>query len=196
MTPAIALLDANVLYPAPLRDLLMQLAVSGLFQARWSSEIEDEWMRNLLAVRPELSARIARTQAVMRRAIPDALVTGYAPRIAGLSLPDPDDRHVLAAATTAAADVIVTFNLKDFPADVLAPYGLEARHPDAFLQSFIAAMPLQILAGVRACLARLTRPPISATSYLNILRRLGLTETAAFLEGNLEAWQPSPRPAE
>ena len=102
MTAAIALLDANVLYPAPLRDLLVQLALDGLFQARWSAEIDDEWRRNLLAARPELAAQTERTQAIMRRALPDALVTGYAAHISGLSLPDPGDRHVLAAAITAS----------------------------------------------------------------------------------------------
>src|ERR1700691_875080 len=108
MTATVALLDANVLYPAPVRDLMLQLSFSGLFQARWSAEIDDEWKRNLLTNRPELAERIDRTQAVMHRAIPDALVIGYPSCIADLSLPDPDDRHVLAAAITTAADVIVT----------------------------------------------------------------------------------------
>jgi PIN domain len=93
MIPVVALLDANVLYPAPLRDLLLQLAFAGLFQARWSAHIDDEWQRNLLTDRPELAARIPLTQATMHRAILDALVTGYEARIADLSLPDPDDRH-------------------------------------------------------------------------------------------------------
>jgi predicted nucleic acid-binding protein len=190
MIPAVALLDANVLYPAPLRDLLLQLAFAGLFQARWSAVIDDEWRRNLLIARPELAVQIALTQEVMHRAIPDALVTGYEARIADLSLPDPDDRHVLAAAITAAADVIVTFNLNDFPPAALAPYGVEAQHPDAFLRSFIAAMPYQVLEGVRHCLSRLTRPPIDADTYLKIMRRIGLLETALFLESNLAAWQP------
>jgi predicted nucleic acid-binding protein len=190
MRVAVALLDANVLYPAPLRDLLLQMSFAGLFQARWSADMNDEWTRNLLADRPDLSAQVVLTQAMMHRALPDALVTDYQSRIANLSLPDPDDRHVLAAAITTAADVIVTFNLKDFPAAALAPYGVEALHPDAFLQSFIAAMPLQVLAAVRVCISRLTRPPITAASYLQIARRPGLTETAAFLDANLARWQP------
>jgi predicted nucleic acid-binding protein len=189
MTAAVVLLDANVLYSAPLRDLLLQLAFAGLFQARWSADIDDEWKRNLLAARPELASQITLTHAVMHRAIPDALVTGYQPLIADLSLPDPDDRHVLAAAITAVADVIVTFNLKDFPAAALAPYGVEAQHPDVFLQSLIVAMPLQVLAAVKTCLSRLTRPQITADGYLKIVRRAGLPETAAFLESNLARWQ-------
>ena len=190
MTAAVVLLDANVLYSAPLRDLLLQLAVAGLFQARWSADIDDEWRRNLIAARSELAPQIALTHAAMHRAIPDALVNSYQSRIADLSLPDPDDRHVLAAAITAAAGVIVTFNLKDFPATALAPHGIEAQHPDAFLQSLIVAMPLQVLAAVRDCLSRLTRPPITAAGYLKIMRRIGMSETAAFLESNLTQWQP------
>lgn len=188
MIPAVAILDANALYPAPLRDLLVQMAFRGLYQARWSAEIDDEWKRNLLAARPDLADRIAQTQAVMRRAVPDAHVTGYAHLIPSLSLPDPDDRHVLAAAITAGADVIVTFNLKDFPAAAMESYGLVAQHPDVFLQTFIAGMPFQVLAEVRECLSRLTLPPITADGYLKNMRRLGLTETAAFLDANRIAW--------
>jgi hypothetical protein len=113
---------------------------------------------NLLAARPVLAERIDRTRTVMHRAIPDALVTGYAPLISSLSLPDPDDRHVLAAAITAAADVIVTFNVKDFPSAALAPHGLVAQHPDVFLQSFIVMMPSEILASAKECVVRLTHP--------------------------------------
>jgi predicted nucleic acid-binding protein len=141
MTAAVALLDANVLYSAPLRDLLVQLAFNGLFQARWSADIEVEWKRNLLNARPELAEQIERTQVIMRRAIPDALVAGYESQILGLTLPDPDDRHVLAAAIAAEANVIVTFNLKDFPREALAPHDIEAPHPDAFIKSLAEVMP-------------------------------------------------------
>jgi len=190
MTAAVAVLDANVLYPAPLRDLLLQLAFAGVFQARWSADIDDKWTRSLQADRPELVAQIALTRSMMHRAIPNALVTGYHRHISNIMLPDPDDRHVLAAAITIAADVIVTFNLRDFPAAALAPYGVEAKHPDAYLQSLIDMMPSQVLAAVSDCLSRLRRPPVTPTSYLKIMRRPGLTETAAFLEGNLDRWQP------
>jgi hypothetical protein len=115
MTPAVALLDANVLYPAPLCDLLIQMSFDDLFQARWTAEIEHEWKRNLLINRPDLAAQIDRTQAVMRRAISDALVTGQTARIPGLSPPDPDDRHVLAAAIATAADEILTSTCEIFP---------------------------------------------------------------------------------
>ena len=130
----IVLYDACVLYPAPLRDLLMQLALADLFQARWTDEIHDEWTRNVLADRPDITpASLARCRRLMDEHVPDCLVTGYEPLIPTLTLPDPDDRHVLAAAIHGGAELIVTFNLGDFPASVLEPYDIEAVHPDEFI---------------------------------------------------------------
>ncbi|KAF3996627.1 hypothetical protein HNR39_002845 [Glaciimonas immobilis] len=94
-----AFYDANVLYPAPLRDFLMHLALTGAYRARWSALVHDEWKRNLLANRSDLTqAQLDRTSALMDKAVPDALVTGYESLIEGLQLPDVDDRHVLAVA--------------------------------------------------------------------------------------------------
>lgn len=129
-----ALLDANVLYPAALRDLFLWLATGGLFSPRWSQTIHAEWMRSVLADRPDLSrAQLERTRTLMDQVDPQSLVTGYEARIPSLHLPDADDRHVLAAALEAQATVIVTFNLSDFPAETLAPLGVQALHPDRFL---------------------------------------------------------------
>lgn len=130
----VVIYDACVLYPAPLRDLLMRLATTGLFAARWSEQIHDEWTRNLLQRRPELADALPRTVERMNQAVRDALVTGHEPLIGGLTLPDPDDRHVLAAAIRAGAQLIVTFNLKDFPEETLSSFGIEAVHPDTFLE--------------------------------------------------------------
>jgi len=134
--PLTAVYDANVLYPAPLRDLFIRLAQAGLVQARWTEAIHEEWMCNVLKDNPRLSAeRLARTRTLMNEAVRDCLVTGYEDLIASLSLPDPDDRHVLAAAIHARADVIVTCNLKDFPAEVLAGFSIEAQHPRDYAHS-------------------------------------------------------------
>lgn len=98
-SPFTAVYDACVLYPAPLRDFLMWLGLSGRFRARWSQAIHEEWKRNLLINRPDLTrVQVDRTSDLMDRAIPDGLVEGYEALVAGLTLPDPDDRHVLAAA--------------------------------------------------------------------------------------------------
>jgi hypothetical protein len=123
-----ALYDACVLYPAPLRDLLMGLAGTGLFRARWTDDIHNEWIENLLKNEPHRDrARLERTRNLMNAAVLDCLITGYEPLIPALALPDPDDRHVLAAAIRGRADVIVTYNLKHFPDAILGGYGIAAR---------------------------------------------------------------------
>jgi predicted nucleic acid-binding protein len=133
-SPFTVVYDACVLYPAPLRDFLMWLALSGAFRARWSARIHDEWKRNVLKNRPDLSPQqLDRTISFMNAAIPAASVTEYESLIDGLTLPDPNDRHVLAAAIRSGASVIVTFNQADFPIDALAPLGIEAQHPDEFV---------------------------------------------------------------
>ncbi len=125
--------DACVLYPAPLRGFLLYLALSELFAAKWSDEIHEEWIGNLLEDRPDIVRQLKRTRALMDEAVPDSRVTGYQDLIPALNLPDPNDRHVLAAAIRCGAQAIVTFNLKDFPAETLDLYDTEAIHPDDFV---------------------------------------------------------------
>jgi len=111
----------------------MHLAVSGLFRAKWTDAIHEEWIRNLLNNRPDLNrAQLERTRELMNRAVPDCLIEGYESLVPALVLPDPHDRHVLAAAISVGARVIVTFNEKDFPSKTLAQFGIEAQHPDEF----------------------------------------------------------------
>jgi predicted nucleic acid-binding protein len=178
----IVLYDACVLYPAPLRDLLMQLALADLFQARWSEAIHDEWTRNVLANRPDIApASLARCRALMDRHVPDSLVTGYEPLIATLQLPDPDDRHVLAAAIHGRAELIVTFNLGDFPQPALAPHGIEAVDPDAFVVRLWEESPGAVLGAARLHRVSLKRPPKTTAEYLATLEQCRLVETVARL---------------
>ena len=177
-----ALLDANVLYPAGLRDLLLRLADRYLYAPLWSADIHAEWMRSLLADRTDIDAGVLdRTRTVMDGHFPDAIVTGYQTLAAQLKLPDPDDRHVLAAAIHGGADVIVTANLRDFPVSRLAPYGLAAQHPDAFVADLFENDPEAVLAAVRGHRAALRNPPRSVSDYLTALERLGLDKTASLL---------------
>ncbi|GAB3659851.1 hypothetical protein GCM10027589_21170 [Actinocorallia lasiicapitis] len=117
----------------------------------------------------------------MNSAIPGVLIDGYEALIEGLKLPDADDRHVLAAAIKAGAEVIVTSNLKDFPPDVLAPYGIEAKSPDDFV---LDQLDLDESV-VRDCLHQIahsrTRPPKTFATILDALERAGLVESAAAL---------------
>lgn len=181
-SPFTAVYDANVLYPAPLRDLLMHLALTGVYRARWTVQIHDEWKRNLLINRQDLTqAQLDRTSAAMDRAIPDALVTGYEPLCAGLILPDPDDHHVLAAAIKCSASVIVTFNLKDFPSDALEPFEIEAVHPDDFIADLFDLDRAAVLEAVQAQRASLKSPPHSARELLDRLLVQGLTQSVKLL---------------
>nr|WP_125075341.1 PIN domain-containing protein [Pseudomonas aeruginosa] len=126
-------------------------------------------------------AQLDRTSAAMDRAIPDALVTGYEPLCAGLNLPDPDDRHVLAAAIKCNASVIVTFNLKDFPPEVLEPFEIEAVHPDDFIADLFDLDQAAVLEAAQAQRASLKNPPHTARELLDRLLVQGLTQSVKLL---------------
>lgn len=130
----VALLDANVLYPAYLRDLLLRLAQAGVYQPRWSEEILDEVARNVKEGRDAVGQeKVDRMISLMERHFEDAEVTGYEGLIPAMTN-DPKDRHVLAAAITGGADVIVTYNLRHFPPRSREPYNIDAQGPDEFLR--------------------------------------------------------------
>ncbi len=183
MSRRIALLDANVLYPAPMRDLLIQIALTDVFRARWSADIHREWIEALLRHEPRRDrTMLERTRNLMNAAVRDCLVTGYGSLIPSLGLPDAGDRHVLAAAIVGRCDVIVTQNLKHFPAAVLASCGIEAQHPDAFLSDRLDLAPGVFCAAVRKLRSRLKNPPYSVDDYLGTLRQQGLLATVAGLQ--------------
>ena len=169
--------DACVLYPAPLRDLLMRLALTDLYRAHWSDQIHEEWMTALLRNRPDLSReQLARTRSLMDAHVRDALVHGHQPLIPTLELPDPDDRHVLAAAIKCGADLIITFNLHDFPDDALASYGLGACHPDSFLVNQLNRDAERVCTAIRQHRASLKKPHKTIQEYLVTLEAQGLRE--------------------
>lgn len=166
-----AIFDANVLYPAKLRDLLVTLAGTGLFRARWTNQIHDEWIRNLVAKGGD-KQKLERTRQRMDDAIPDCLVTEYEGLIETITLPDPNDRHVVAAAIRANADVIVTVNEKDFPEEVLAPLGIEAQHPDDFVFYQIDLNGPVVCKAISEIISRLKNPPIPRDTYIDGLEPL------------------------
>lgn len=178
-----ALLDANVLYPAPMRDIFLQLAVTDLFRAKWTADIHREWIEALLRNEPSRDrTALERTRALMDQNVRDCLVTGYEALVSPLQLPDANDRHVLAAAIAGRCDVIVTQNLRHFTAASLAPYGIDAEHPDQFLCNQLDLAPGIFCGAVRKVRARLQKPPYSVEDYLAILTRQGLVGTASELE--------------
>lgn len=178
-----AFLDANVLYPAPMRDMLLQLAVSDLFRAKWSLDVHREWIEALLQREPHRErSLLERTRDRMDSAVRDCLVTDYEEIIPSLQLPDPKDRHILAAAIKGDCNIIITQNLRHFPKTVLKPFQIEAQHPDTFLSHHLEIMPEEFCAAVSKVRARLKNPPYNVTQYLATLSRQGLTTTALMLE--------------
>ena len=178
----VAFLDARVLYPSTIRRVLMFLAAFDAFRAQWSDDVHREWMAALARDRPDLDAkRIARTRALMEAHLPNAMVAGYQRRIAKLVLPDPNDRHVLAAALHGKAQIIVTSNLKHFPKAVFKSHGMTAQHPDAFVCDLIAADPDRAVRAFAADRARMANPPRSVAECMAGIGAGGLTKSAALI---------------
>ncbi|HEX5504304.1 MAG TPA: PIN domain-containing protein [Thermomicrobiales bacterium] len=162
-------LDACVLVPAALRDTLLRAAQRGLYRPCWSEMILGEVERTLTRTGLATLAGARRLVAILRDRFPRAVATGYERLIPGMVTRDADDRHVVAAAVAAHAQVIVTFNLRDFPEVGLVPYGLEAQHPDGFLTSLYELAPATLREVVAEQAAALRRPP---RSYDDILDNL------------------------
>jgi predicted nucleic acid-binding protein len=180
--PFIVVYDANVLYPNSLRDLLIRLAQAGLVEAKWTEQILDETFRNLKLNRADLDpVKLDRTRALMNRAVRDVMVTGYEPLIDALELPDPDDRHVLAAAIKARAQLIVTDDLKDFPQQKLAPWNVEALSADDFVLDLIDLNQQGVYAQVQRMADAWQNPPGSVDDVLTSLEHVGLLGSAAAL---------------
>src|SRR5437867_7929871 len=166
MARLVAVLDANVLYPARLRDLLLRLTIAGLFQARWTATILEECFGSLSADRPDLTAeQLDRTRHLMAVAVPDALVEGYEGIIDQLELPDPDDRHVLAAAIAAGADLLVTWNLADFPEVLTRGHRLSVVTPDDLVVRLVQAAEA-VVAVIDEQASGLRRPPMTTAELL------------------------------
>ncbi len=179
----IVVYDACVLYPAPLRDFLMWLALTDLFQAKWTEKIHEEWMSNVLKNRPDLTYKqLERTKNLMNQNVRDCLVTGYEQLIDELELPDVDDRHVLAAAIKSDAEIIVTFNLKDFLSENIGEYGIKAQHPDEFILYLIDINSDLVCQAVKNQLNTLKKPPINLDELLEILIKQQIPKSVSVLQ--------------
>ena len=182
----IAVLDANVLYPSLKRDVLLSFAARGLYRPRWTDAIMGEWTRSLLASRPDLEAKIPLVVEQMDRAFPEAKIDGYEALIEALTLPDPDDRHVLAAALKAGAHIIVTENKKDFPQSILSPLDVEIQSADEFLLSTFELYPGDAELAVKEMRERHKKPPLNAGDLLTKLTGEGLVRLAVALKERID----------
>lgn len=161
----------------------MYLAMTDLFRAKWTEAIHKEWMRNVQKDYPDITREKAeRIRDLMNAHVTDCLVTGYEELIPALTLPDPDDRHVLAAGIRAGANVIVTANLSDFPAEILSKYGIEAQHPDEFINHLLDLAPHVVCGAAKRQRESLKNPPKTVDEYLESLERQGLAQTVTRLK--------------
>ena len=181
--------DANVLYAAALRDILIELALAGTIRLHWSAEVLEEVERALCRNRPDLDPRrLKRLFAAMNDVLPDAEVVPQPLKSLTARLPDPDDAHVLAGALAGGCSHILTFNLADFPAKELAKDGdIVAVHPDAFLLEVLTTEAAPFLNAVVTVQRSLTKPELPMPEFLDRLTRLGLSQTAALLRALLAA---------
>ncbi|MCL2714112.1 MAG: PIN domain-containing protein [Alphaproteobacteria bacterium] len=185
-SPVVAVYDACILYPFHLRNIVVQAAVNGLVDARWTDAIHDEWMRNLLANAPDIPAlRLEAMKRLMNDAVRDATVLGYERHIQVVNLPDADDRHVVAAAIQAGASVIVTWNLRDFPAFELGKFGLVGQSPDVFLANLYERAPEMLVESLAKARSNLRRTRVSAAEFIDILQYQRLTKLAEQMRKHL-----------
>lgn len=160
----------------------MHLALTNLFKARWTTTIHDEWMRNVLKNRPDLTReRLEYTRERMDTNVPDALVKNYKELIPSLKLPDPDDRHVLAAAIRAKADTIVTMNLRHFPKAGLEPYKVRAQHPDDFVMRLVGMNASAVFQAIMEQQQSLKKPAKTMKEFLETLEGQGLKKLTSWL---------------
>jgi predicted nucleic acid-binding protein len=178
----VVFIDANVFFGARLRSLVLYLAHPKMFRARWSDRVHEEWMRNVSTKRNIPMSRLEPTRNMMDRAVLDCLVTGYEDLENTLSLPDPDDRHILAAAVKTRADIILTFNAGDFPKNVVRALGIEICHPDAFLQNLFEISQDLFIQSVREDFRHYTSPALAFADYVEDLRKAGVPQTARLIE--------------
>jgi predicted nucleic acid-binding protein len=180
--PPVAVYDACVLYPFHLRNILVQCAFDGLIEARWTDDIHDEWIRNLLARTPGLTLkRLEATRDRMKSVLPSADVKRYRGLISGLRLPDPGDRHVLAAAVAGKATVIVTRNVKHFPDADLSAYGIICQQPDDFLTEIHGDASEALIASMANARRNLRKSVPSIDEFIATVEDQGLRNTAGIL---------------
>jgi len=174
MVPPIVFLDACVLYPPLARTVILGAAEEGLFVPRWSGRVIAEW--RFAAARkggPTVAAAAEETAHAMAQAFPGGKVTPERAVEMAVDLPDPADAHVLAGAVAAGAGVILTFNLRDFPARALAAYGVAARHPDGFLWELMSGASEAVDRAVRAAIGEAAPAEVRRALKRARLARLG-----------------------
>lgn len=181
-----AVLDANVLYPIKLRGMLLWVAHLGGFAPVWSDIILDEWTRNLKKNNPDIDIKkLEKSCHQMNQGFPFSNISGkeittFLSKVP--ELPDPDDKHVVAAALASEANYIVTYNLKDFPHRLLNPLGIQALKPDNFFCLLSEQQPQVVYEGIEAARKRWKNPPFTIDELIFWMQNNKLTKLSTFLE--------------
>ncbi|MHA6324558.1 PIN domain-containing protein [Roseivivax sp. CAU 1753] len=184
--PFVVILDANVLFPFRIRDVLLTFAHEGLFRARFTEEIMAEWTENLLELKPHLEVSILSQVEMIREKFDECFVTGHMPLVDALDMPDKDDRHVLAAAIRCSAQVIVTENKRDFPQALLEEYDIEVLGADEMLVNTYELFPVEAARALGKVRKRYTNPQMNVSEFLLDLTRAGLPKLAAIARRDVE----------
>ena len=179
-----AVLDTNVIYPIVIRDLLFWFAFYELYTPKWSSTIFEEW-KNVMLRKGLSNEEVEKRTQRANDAFPDALVSNYEGLMTSLTLPDEDDRHVLAAAVKSNADVIVTNNLKDFPEEYLKSFGVKAKSADDFLTDIIDLNPEIAIKAFKEMVLNRKNPNMDEFEVLESLRKVELFDTANYIHAFL-----------
>lgn len=177
------LLDTCVIYPTVMRQVLLNVAVRGVFTPLWSARIIEEWRRAAAKLGPEGVAQAEAEAALLSLRWPEAEVSWPASLEARLWLPDPADVHVLAAAVAGSADMIVTMNAKDFPRNVLAEEGLSRADPDAFLFGIWEAQPDLVVEAAQEVLNEANRLSGETWEMRGLLKKARLPRLGKALAG-------------
>jgi predicted nucleic acid-binding protein len=186
-TRCTALLDACVLYPLAMTDALLSLATAGLFAAKWTVRIEQEWIYALETRRPALAGKLVTRRDSMRDAIPDWEVPEKAWQAVAreIQLPDPNDVHVLAAAIAGKANCIVTSNLKDFPSTTVNAYAIDVIDPDTFICQQLDQQTAAGISAFKRMRGRRKKPLATATDFAQAIDLGGLPNTAERLRQSI-----------
>jgi hypothetical protein len=183
LEPSVVVFDACILYPFHLRNIVVQAAVDRLVEARWTDAIHDEWIRSLTTDVPAIPIeRLQITRRLMNDALPAAMVSGYEEHIRDVTLPDPDDRHVVAAGIAADATLILTWNLRHFPENELKKFGLRGMTPDEFLPALYDRAPEPVICSLANARRNLSKTRISAPDFIAILKGQKLVQLAKRVE--------------
>ena len=182
-----AVLDANVLFPIVIRDYLIWLSIHELYTPKWSGKLLEEFTAIFQKKKMDLlPQQITRQIQLINKTCPHALVEKYESIIPSVDISDENDRHVVAAAIKCNANVIVTYNLDDFPPEYLESVALSVVDPDTFIADMIDLSPKRCCDAFREMVLAKNKPPYDETAYLEILRRNKLGQTADELEKHLE----------